>query len=254
MGLVQYFEAYGIDFYEPIPDKLSYSNPVVGQICWAPILHIDTIPRIFEVERHNPEQHYYVNYLIRNMRPDDFKGKGKLPVKLLNLREKQEAIIHGASKRPCILLHYGETIYPDLGPLLKSLGRAHLQRKNNMLLLPLYGIEDDAGHAGGFPPIMVARIRAMFYDQFLFLPTNAKVPLKDCVGRLDNLQVLVNHHPACDFKAYKVTDDVFSVIISMLKRWFNLELDEEFNTLVEICNEACPEEALPKIGEGCGMK
>lgn len=249
MGLVQYFEEYGHDFYEPIPGKLSYTNPVIGQICWAPILHVDTIPRIFEVERYHPEQHEYVKYLIRPMKPDDFSGKGKLPVKLLNLRERQEAIINGASKRPCILLHYGETIYPDLEQLLRQMGRKHLQRKNNMLLLPLYGIEDDAGHAGGFPPKMVVRIRAMLYDQFLYLPADTNVPLRESVGRLDNLQVLVNHHPACDFMAYKVTDDLFSVIIGMLKRWFNFELDEDFNALVEICNETCPEEALPKAAK-----
>lgn len=50
MGIVQYFEANDFSFYEPIPGKLSYKKPVIGQFCWAPILHIDTIPRIFEVE------------------------------------------------------------------------------------------------------------------------------------------------------------------------------------------------------------
>jgi hypothetical protein len=53
MGIVQYFEGNNHDFYEPIPGKISYTNPVIGQICWTPILHIDTIPRIFEVERPN---------------------------------------------------------------------------------------------------------------------------------------------------------------------------------------------------------
>jgi len=35
----------------------------------------------------------------------------------------------------------------------------------------------------------------------------------------------------------------FAVIIGMLKRWFNLEVDKDFNTLIEICNEAYPEDA-----------
>ena len=104
-------------------------------------------------------------------------------------------------------------------------------------------------HLGGFPPVMVARIRAMLYDQFLFFPSHAKALSIDSIGRFDSLQVLVNHHPACDFTGYKVTDELFIVIIGMLKRWFNLELDDEFNALVEICNETCPEEALP-----AGMK
>ena len=54
MGIVQYFEANDFSFYEPILGKLSYKKPVIGQFCWAPILHIDTIPRIFEVEREHP--------------------------------------------------------------------------------------------------------------------------------------------------------------------------------------------------------
>jgi len=246
MGIVQYFEAYNYNFYEPIPGKIRYTSPVIGQICWAPILHIDTIPRIFEVERHHPRQHDYVNYKIRNMGTGDFKDKEKLPIKLLNLRERQEAIIHGASKRPCVLLHYGEIYYSDIEKVLKRMGRTHLQRKNNMLLLPLYGVQDDKGHLGGFPPVMVARIRAMLYDQFLFFPSNIDVLLNDSIARLDELQVLVNHYPVCDFTSYKVTDELFAVIICMLKRWLSLELDEDFNTMVEICNETCPAEALPK--------
>lgn len=247
MGIVQYFEANDFSFYEPIPGKLSYKKPVIGQFCWAPILHIDTIPRIFEVEREHPREHKYVKYKIRNMKQDDFKGKNRLPLKLLKLRERQEAIIYGASKRPCVLLHYGETIYPDLKSILAQAGKKHLQRKDNMLLLPLYGIQDNKEHLGGFPPVMVARIRAMFYEQFLFFPKNNDVGrIYDSVGRLDNLQNLVNHHPTCDFEPYKVTDDFFTVIIGMLKRWFNLEVDENFDALIEMCNEACPEDALPK--------
>jgi len=250
---VQYFDAYGYEFYEPIKGKLTDDNPEIGQICWAPILHSDIIPRIFEVERQHPREHEFVKYQIRNMKEGDFRGKGKLPLKLLKLRERQEAIIHGASKRPCILIHYGETIYKDLEALLKQMGRKHLQQKNNMLLLPLYGVQDEKEHFGGFPPVMVARIRSMLYDQFLFFPENKRASLKEGVGRIDSLQTLINHHPVCDFTAYKVTDEFFAVIIGMLKRWFNLEIDEDFSALVKICNETCPPETLPNGMNSCNQ-
>ena len=45
--------------------------------------------------------------------------------------------------------------------------------------------------------------------------------------------------------------DQFSIIVGMLKRWLSLDLDENFNALVEICNEACPEEALPENMAAC---
>lgn len=149
------------------------------------------------------------------------------------------------------VIHYGETIYKDLESILNQMGRKHLQQKNNMLLLPLYGVQDEKDHLGGFPPVMVARIRSMLYDQFLFFPEDKKAGLKEGVGRIDSLQVLINHHPVCDFTNYKVTDEFFAVIIGMLKRWFNLEIDKDFNALVDICNEACPTEALPKEMNSC---
>ena len=34
-----------------------------------------------------------------------------------------------------------------------------------------------------------------------------------------------------------------AVIIGMLKRWFNLEVDKDFNTLIEMYNEAYSEDA-----------
>ena len=87
----------------------------------------------------------------------------------------------------------------------------------------------------------------MMYDQFLFFPKEKDFPLSlDSIGRIDDIQVTVNNHPACDFEPYKVTEDYLSVILSMIRRWFNLEVDDDFEALVTICNEACPDEALPK--------
>jgi hypothetical protein len=247
MGLVQYFETFGYKFYEKISGKISYEKPVIGQFCWAPVLHIDEIPQILDVERKDPRAQLEGKFIVRNMKSDDFRSKDRLPLKLLKLRDRQEAVIRKASKRPCVVLHYGETLYGDIDKILPSMGRKHLQRKKNMVILPLYGVHDDKNHLGGFPPIMVARIRAMMFDQFLFFPKDKHSPLTlDSIGRIDDIQVTINNHPSCDFESYKVTEDYLSVILSMIKRWFNLEIDEDFEALVKICNEACPDEALPK--------
>lgn len=247
MGIVQFFEQSDFNFYEPIAGKLSYNNPVNGQFCWAPIAHLDEIPRILDVERDDPRGHHEVKFIVRPMKTSDFKGKNRLPLKLMRLRDNQEAVIHGASRRPCILLKYGATAFKDIGHMLKPLGRTHLQREKIMVLLPLFGIQNDKDHLGGFPPIMVARIRAMMYEQFFYFPKEKSSPLYyDSVGRLDHIQILINDYNACSFEAYKLTDECLGVVLSMIKRWFSLEYDEDFEALVDMCKEACPEEALCK--------
>lgn len=246
MGIIQFFKQYDYKFYESIPGKIRFTNPVMGQFCWVPILHLDEIPRILDVQREDPRGHKDVKFLVRNMTPNDFKGKERLPLKLLNLRNTQEAIIHGASKRPSILLKYGATSFDDVANILPSMGKTHLQRDNIMVVLPLFGIQDEKDHFGGFPPVMVARIRAMMYEQFFFFPKSEESPLyNDSVGRLDHIQIIVNHYNACSFTPYRLTDDCLGIVLSMVKRWFNLEYDEDFEALVEICKEACPEAALP---------
>jgi hypothetical protein len=243
MGIVQFFNHFGYSFYEPISTPISCNNPVPGQFCWAPILHIDEIPRVLEVKRDDPRGHRIIDYSCRNMSADDFRGKTRLPLKLLKLRKNQEAIISGASRRPCILLHYGAKIYDDVAKLLPSMGKRHLQREKVMVVLPLFKTENEDDPQGGFPPIMVARIRAMMYDQFFFFPKEKESPLYcDSIGRIDEIQILINNANSCSFEPYKLTDECFAVVLSMVKNWLDLEIDEDAEAIIDICNEAYPEE------------
>lgn len=246
MGIIQFFEQCDYKHYEPITGNISYEDPVIGQFCWVPIFHLDEIPRILDVERDDPRGHRDVKFKIRNMTPNDFKGKGRLPLKLMNLRDNQEAVIQGASKRPSILLKYGATAFDDIARLLPSMGKKHLQREKIMVVLPLFGVQDDNEHFGGFPPIMVARIRAMMYEQFFYFPKSKDSPLSyDSIGRLDSIQITINNYNACSFEPYKLSNECLGILLAMVKRWFSLEYDEDFEALVEICKESCPESALP---------
>jgi hypothetical protein len=68
---------------------------------------------------------------------------------------------------------------------------------------------------------------------------------RDSIGRLDNIQIIINNYKLCNFEPYKLTDECLGILLAMVKRWFNLDHDEDFEALVEICKESCPESARP---------
>ena len=164
MGIVQLIDP----FYVKLPDDTFRRASVVGQFCWVPVTHLDPIPRLLDVERADPQEHFATKFSIRNMTDGDFKKKTRLPIKALSLRETEELVIHRAKRRPAIIISGENTIFDDVKALLQQMGRKHLQQES-LIIAPLYSVES-GDHEGGFPPVMVARIRALMYKQFFFCP------------------------------------------------------------------------------------
>jgi hypothetical protein len=185
MGITQLIDP----FYQFLDLKALKNRPVVGQFCWIAAPHIDKIPRIMEVERDSPIEHYATKFKIRNMTGQDFRRKQKLPIWSLTLRETEELFVQKAKKRLAITVAAENTIFDDVKEVVA--GREHLQEKN-ILVLPLYGIES-AGHEGGFPDVIVARIKALMYRQFFYCPY--KSPVYEAVVRLDRIQPIIPLHP-----------------------------------------------------------
>jgi hypothetical protein len=185
MGITQLIDP----FYQSLDLKALKNRPVVGQFCWIAAPHIDKIPRILEVDRQNPTEHYATKFKIRNMTDHDFRKKQKLPIISLTLRETEELLIAKAKRRLAITVAAQNTLFDDINE--KIGGREHLQEEN-ILVLPLYGIEA-AGHETGFPPVMVARIKALMYRQFFYCPY--KAPVYEAVVRLDRIQAVIPHLP-----------------------------------------------------------
>lgn len=240
MGITQIIDP----FYVNIPATEFRKSPRLGQFCWVPIVHLDGIPRLLDVERANPTEHYATKFQIRNMGENDFKKKTRLPIKMLSLRETEELVIHKAKKRPAIILSLANTCFDDVGRVLLSLGRSHLQESNCLFLLPLYGIETE-DHEGGFPSVMVSRIKALLYQQFFYFPRE-KSPLRmDCVGRLDRIQPLLYHHSVFDLKPYALSLETLSLLLASIRILFGAEEDELLKTLKELALESLPDEARP---------
>jgi hypothetical protein len=229
-------------FYQSLDLKTLKNQPVVGQFCWIAAPHIDKIPRIMEVERDNPTEHYATKFKIRNMTDQDFRRKQKLPIWSLTLRETEELFVQKAKKRLAITVAAENTIFDDLQETVA--GREHLQ-EDNILVLPLYGIES-AGHEGGFPPVMVARIKALMYRQFFYCPYEA--PVYEAVVRLDRIQSVIPHYPGWEPTNRALSGEALGVLMGMLREYLGAPQDEYMRTIREVVQEALPEEAkLPQI-------
>lgn len=240
MGITQLIT----QFYKDLPKETFRKEPALGQLCWAPILHINKIPRVMDVERADPKEHYATKFSIRNLAESDFRGRGKLPIKSLNLRETEELIISKANKRPAIIVWGSPIIFEDIDVLLRTIGKSHLQ-EYCLALMPIYNIQK-VEHPGGFPPIMVSRIKALLYNQFFYCPRMDDIGLSEGVARLDRIQIILPTDRAVyDPLPIALSEDALAVLLSMLRSWFG-SVEEDLNAYKELLRETLPPEALPR--------
>jgi len=228
-------------FYLKLPDDTFRRASVVGQFCWIPVTHLDPIPRILDVERADPQEHYATKFSIRNMTDGDFKKKTRLPIKALSLRETEELVIHRAKRRPAIIISGETTIFDDVKSLLQQMGRKHLQEEN-LIVAPLYSVES-GDHEGGFPPVMVARIRALMYKQFLFCPRGNSPLTADSIMRLDRLHAVTPNYPAYIPEPHSLSIEALGVLMAMLCSLFGAKEEPEFKALKDLVFESLPDEA-----------
>lgn len=241
MGIVQLIDPFYID----LPESTFLQLPTMGQTCWAVIGNPLPLPIIAEVERIDPTEHYATKFHLRQMTAADYKKKQRLPLKFLALREAEELLCQRSSLRPAIIVAAGMTVFDDMEKVLRQLGRKHLQQRN-VLVVPVYGAEGPE-HAGGFPPQMVARMRALRYRQYFFLPKENSPFGFDGVARLDRLHVAFpESSPGVRAPSYQPTkkalsQDALSCLLGMLRVLFGSDKEEELDTIKAIVREALPE-------------
>ena len=194
MGITQLIDP----FYEELHQEEFRRRPTMGQLCWVPSPHLNLIPQIFEIQRADPTEHYIGQFRIRNVLETDFQRREELPLYKLTLRLHEELIIQKAKRRPAIVLVTSNTIFQDMGHLLKSQGKKHLQQET-ILVIPIFSIEKP-DHPGGFPSIMTARIKALKYNQFFYCPRTPGEDLVEGVARIDRIQIVfpgnrASYHP-----------------------------------------------------------
>jgi len=244
VGIVQIIDP----FYQKLDLNVSAKAPQVGQIVSVVSPHPEVIPRILDVERADPKEHWATKFEIRavDMRVD-FRKKERLPIKMLNLGLTEEVLIQTAKLRFAIVLSAGFTIFDDVAKELKTVGRPHLQQPF-VMVAPLYGIQTDQ-HTGGFPPRMVARIRALMYKQFFFCPNKNSPLTVDSVARLDRVHPVL-HTSVAGVKStefvptdYALSPEALGVLMGMLRELFGSIDEPDLKTVRELAMEALPPEA-----------
>jgi hypothetical protein len=159
----------------------------------------------------------------------------------LTLRETEELFLQKSKKRLAITIAAENTVFDDVKEAVTA--REHLQEEN-ILVLPLYGIES-AGHEGGFPPVMVARTKALMYRQFFYCPYSA--PVYEAVIRLDRIQPVIPLYPGWTPTDIALSGEALGVLMGTLREYFGAPQDEDLKALRDIVQEALPEDArLPQ--------
>ena len=241
MGITQLIDPFYID----ISKEKFRDRPTLGQLCWVPSPQPNIIPQIFEVQRADPTEHHITRFSIRNIKETDFLRREELPLYRLKLRLNEELIIQKAKRRPAIVLLTSNTIFPDIDKLLRTLSKSHLQQES-IFVIPIFGFEN-SDHPGGFPPIMITRIKALMYNQFFFCPrTPSGMDLIEGIARLDRLQIIfpgnrASHKPL----PIKLSDDAIAILMNLLRSWLCIRgtpNDEKYlKDLRELLEETLPD-------------
>ena len=218
MGIVQLIDP----FYVNLPEESYHRVPTVGQFCWVVTAHMYRIPMVADVERADPTEHFATKFHLRPMTDADYRVKQRLPLKNLSLRATEELLIQRSNLRPAIIVAADMTRFPDIGRLLKQRGQKHLQ-EDSILAVPVYGVEGE-DNEGGFPAVMVARVRALEYRQFFFVPRENSPLARDGVARLDRLHVAFpESSPGVRSRAYKpvrraLSPEALGCLLAMLRQ------------------------------------
>ncbi len=247
MGIVQVIDP----FYVTLPEDSFRRTPTPGQLCWIVAPHIFPIPKIMEVERADPQEHFATKFRIRDVNPSvDFKKKNRLPIKALALRDTEELLVQRTKIRPAIVVGVGTTRFSDVAKALLQMGLEHLQH-GSIVTVPLFGVQTTE-HPGGFPPVMVARVRGLMYRQFFFCPQAGSPLTGDSMARLDRIQVVIHESsPGVKSPGYEPTQcalspDALGVLMGMLRSQFGSTSEQHLETVRSLAMEAIPDSAKPK--------
>lgn len=229
-------------------EKCSGPEPLPGRIVWHPVANLEEVPRVLEVERASPTEHYATNFQIAQMDVGHFKDKEKLPIKLLKLQGTEELLISKAKKRPCVVLSLPNTGFADHSKRPEISRKRHLW-DGAVLLAPLYGIET-AGDDRGFPPIMVARIKAMLYNQFFHVPKTCHLTRigmsQESIIRLDRIFSALPAARAMHMEDYRLSNEPLQLLLATAQERIGGQTDGNLTMVRDLLDGALPDEARPQ--------
>ena len=184
------------DYYQR-PSSSSQA-PVRGRLCWAPILHLFGEPTQKYLAAHYDRQQAKDIFQAQRLNPTDFdSSQNQNPVKELDLRSDERAVILPAKKRPVIVL--ARTPKKD--------------QPDELLVAPVYSFPSNAR----FPEF----VKAYQYPHYFYLPASSLH--KQFTGgfvRLDRLQALA------ETWLEPMRLELSESVLGLLRDWFRVYLGE----------------------------
>lgn len=236
MGVLQVFERFFEDLAgDPAP-------PAPGHLYWVPVPETQEVPRVLDVQRATPDEHWATVFEITEIGNHHFKTRNRLPIKKLDLGETEELLIAKAKKRPAVIL--ASTCVGDLETLPSGTQKRLAQAlgRNCYLVAPLYSVSNFK-EPSTFGPILVARIRALQYLHFFCLPQFDNPRMPGSIVRLDRVFPTYLGR-GCEAMRQRLHEEPFEVILSQFSLLSGAVYREPYELVRELVQAALPRELV----------
>jgi len=243
MGITKLFD----NFYRRLPDETFQKDFITGQFCYIAAFQLEVVPWVLEVKRSDPTGHLNIDFDVRKLSEKDYCRTEELPIYYLGLRYNEELIVQKSKRRPGIIIASENIIFDDISHILKN-KKKHLQQKC-VLVVPIFSRSTTISPSG-FPPEMVARIKALMYKQYFYCPQPPKgFKTIEGISRLDRIQVIATSSFPSNKRVFEpvnmaFTDEVTAVFIGMIREWLGIpgrpEDIDYLKTIKDIVAETLP--------------
>lgn len=217
----------------------SQGGPLPGELFWIPTPELDF--KIIETQRATPTAHTQAEFKLTNYDPArHYREKEHLPVKLIHIDQKSEALLCKSKKRPCLVL--GGAHVADHQTLASKSDQSQVSQLANksFLVIPGYSANSAADPRGPFPPEMLLRIEKLYYPHLAWMPPfDGQGP--GSVLRIDRIfAVQANLLTPLARCGHKVSRDALDIIRAQVTEVLGLErsdsLDATFRETKELVN------------------
>lgn len=228
---------------ELFPDFLKPNNsqgaPLPGEFFWVPTPELDF--KVIETQRATPTAHTQAQFILAKYDPSrHYREKEHLPVKLIHIDQRSEALLCKSKKRPCLIV--GSAQVADHQTLASKADQTQVSQLSSktFLAIPAYSANSAADPRGPFPPEMLLRIEKLHYPHLAWMPPlDGQGP--GSVLRIDRIFAvqagLLSPATRCGHKASR---DAFDIVRAQVAEVLGLErsdaLDATFREAKELVN------------------
>jgi hypothetical protein len=224
------------DFLKP---NASQGAPLPREFFWVPTPELDF--KVIETQRATPTAHTQAEFKLTNYDESrHYREKEHLPVKLIHIDQRSEALLCKSKKRPCLVI--GSAQVTDHQTLASKFDQTQVKQLANksFLVIPAYSANSAADPRGPFPPEMLLRIEKLYYPHLAWVPPfDGQGP--GSVLRIDRMFAvqasLLTPSARCGHKASR---EAFDIIRAQVAEVLGMErsdaLDATFRETKELVN------------------